>query len=245
MAHPLDGIREKLNRADENIGNLNREIGAFLDEGIKAVLSYQDYEARSEAFNVHFSREVPPRFSILAGEVVHHLRSSLDHLAWLLSSEVYRKSNSNHIEFPILISKPDKNKLAGYNRKVQGISSKRALGLIHNYQPYHRPNPPDDPLAIVHNFDRIDKHRELVIVVPSFNLRFDDAKLLAYMRHKQAKAPLPVLAALETKMKEDAELTPQVAFKNFGRREGEPVVEGLKTLLVVVGGIVEMFKPEF
>jgi hypothetical protein len=41
------------------------------------------------------------RFSVLAGEVIHHLRSCLDHLVWQLSSEPFRSAHSDRIEFPV------------------------------------------------------------------------------------------------------------------------------------------------
>ena len=101
VAHPLDGIQEKLNRADENIGNLNREIVSFFNDGPYPVLPDKDDGLFQEAVDYHSSRIIPQRFSVLAGEIIHHLRSCLDHLAWILSNEEKRVRDPQGIEFPI------------------------------------------------------------------------------------------------------------------------------------------------
>jgi hypothetical protein len=75
MHCPLDGGDAKLARAYENIRNLEREIGAFLRDGQYPVVSDEDPTSTQEAAKLHTSRPVPIRFSILAAEIIHHLRS--------------------------------------------------------------------------------------------------------------------------------------------------------------------------
>jgi len=244
MVHPLDGIREKLKRADESIGNLNGEIKAFFDEGLYAVMPDQEDKAFQEAIDYHSKRTVPVRFSVLAGEIVHHLRSSLDHLVWLLSDDSYRRSHPTMIEFPVLTQPPSKDELARYKRKIQGVSSSRAAALIRVYQPCYGPNPLDSPLAILHDFDRFDKHRELVIVVVGYNFRMGPVAMRAFMAHKKAKSQV-TLGEFGRAIKLDVQITPQVAFENFGTLKAEPVVEGLHQFLVFVSGLIEAFEPEF
>jgi hypothetical protein len=41
---------------------------------------------------------VPPRFSVLAGEIVHHLRSCFDHVTWNFS--VGATPEHKRIDFP-------------------------------------------------------------------------------------------------------------------------------------------------
>jgi hypothetical protein len=148
-ADQLSGVHEKLQRADEIIRTLNSELTAFLKPP-EAGFSKNKQKAANE-FLQHARRQVPPRFGIIAGEVAYHLRSSLDHIAWLLSCDRYQRSHEGAISFPILTEKPRKKaELGSYSRKVEGIQSAAARALIERLQPYHAPTPADDPLAITH-----------------------------------------------------------------------------------------------
>src|ERR1700724_711353 len=86
----LAGVYEKLKRADESIQNLNSEIVAFLDERPEGGFSDDKQKAAKQLAEFHTKRVVPLRFGVIAGEVAHHLRSSLEHIAWLLSSDQYQ-----------------------------------------------------------------------------------------------------------------------------------------------------------
>jgi hypothetical protein len=55
-----------------------------------------------EALEYHRNRPVPLRFSVLAGEVIHQLRSILDRIVWQFSDRRYWEFNGKWIEFPIL-----------------------------------------------------------------------------------------------------------------------------------------------
>src|SRR5438445_13331496 len=109
MSHPLEGIREKLKRADQNIRNLESEISPFIARfptfeypvmtpGTDPIFTDEQREAWKK-FGLEFrerEREeiIPPRFAVLAGEIIHHLRSCFDHLAWQLSDETCRNTGN-------------------------------------------------------------------------------------------------------------------------------------------------------
>ena len=129
MANEFDGIYEKLKRAHENIINLKSEIDTFL-KGEYSVLVNPDNELMLKATEYHRQRKIPLRFSVLSGEIVHHLRSSLDHIVWFVSDPAYRTKHRTNIGFPILKTRPVKpESIAGYEGKIKGISSK----LIQDY----------------------------------------------------------------------------------------------------------------
>jgi hypothetical protein len=58
------------------------------------------YDERSgeDLYRAQVLREPPPRISVVVGEIVHDLRSALDHLAWQLTLPAKR---TNHTGFPI------------------------------------------------------------------------------------------------------------------------------------------------
>jgi hypothetical protein len=70
MAHPFDGIGEKLKRSNENIHNLETEIAYFFESSKYPVLSQDNKKVFLEAIEYHQQRVIPVRFSVLAGEVI-------------------------------------------------------------------------------------------------------------------------------------------------------------------------------
>src|SRR5271166_2457912 len=158
---PLDGVREKLNRAEHNIVNLKKEADSFLDSGDYRAIPDDNENAFRRALEYHSTRSVPARFSVLAGEIVYHLRSALDHLVWQLVIANRATPGHSH-EFPIFKAKPLKKD--HFEKKIRGVSP-RTAAIIESLQPYRAGTAADnDPLWILHDLCRIDKHRELVIV---------------------------------------------------------------------------------
>src|SRR6267142_5338043 len=102
MTANFDGIAQKLYRSKEHIHNLEAEIERFFKESKYPFLTDNNGEILLEALEYHRNRPVPLRFAVLAGEVVHHLRSILDHIVWQFSEPSYRQDprNLKWIEFP-------------------------------------------------------------------------------------------------------------------------------------------------
>jgi hypothetical protein len=240
----LAGAYAKLERADENIRNLKVEISAFLQEHPAGGLPEDKNKALDEWVDFHAKRVVPPRFGILAGEIAHHLRSSFDHVMWQLSTESYRRSNERDITFPIFTERPTtKNKITSYQRKVQGITSAEALQFIESIQPYNAGNPLDDPLAIIHDLNRVDKHQEIVLVVGTFDLSFFvpfslfSTSIGRGFLSKVDPENFPEEPAKNIEIK----LTKQVAFKRFGQRENQTVIPALTHLANAARNVVKLF----
>jgi hypothetical protein len=180
VPHALDGARERLKRADENIRNLNREITDFLapapmvtvavDYGAgEPIVTDEDRKAYEKLKEFISSTTINPRLRVLTGEIIHHLRCAFDHVAWQLSSADLQAKSPNQIEFTVFTERPKpcgvrKNKISRYCRKVEGIASPTALARIDALQPYTRTNPLRHILWLIHDMDRIDKHRELILV---------------------------------------------------------------------------------
>lgn len=82
MSLPLDGVLQKIERADEHIKNLNDEIGTFIEDNYR-IVSKPDDDATTSIITV-VGPDPPLRFSVIVGEIIHQLRSSLDHVIWQL-----------------------------------------------------------------------------------------------------------------------------------------------------------------
>jgi len=188
-------------------------------------------------------------FSVLAGKIVHHLRSCLDHVVWHFSESAKRIKFQNAIDFPIFADQPrKKNELARYARTVQAISNAKVLNLIENMQSYtDGPESLNSALLIIHNLDRFDKHRELVIVTSCISVEFgpgmEDARRKADL-FNQGKLPPTEWMALSRALNDNIKAAPSIAFMEFGKYSPYPVVKGLAQLWRAVEIAVMQFANE-
>ena len=77
----LNGAWEKVKRADENILSLEAEIDAYVESRpIEFVADGCEYAGSKKyaKWRVTSVKAMPDLFSVLTGEIIHHLRSSLD-----------------------------------------------------------------------------------------------------------------------------------------------------------------------
>lgn len=247
--HPFAGIAEKLKRADENIGNLKSEIDLFIESGEYPVIAKVNSEMWKKAMAYHREKPIPLRFSVLAGEVVHHLRSCLDHIVWHFSDDTSRRIAQNAIEFPILEFEPTKkNEIERYERKIQGITKANVLSLIKDMQPYNAgADTAHHALLIVHNMDRFDKHRELVIINSNVEVNFPPG-LEAIQRKadlfNQGKLPQAEHLNLSHALVDYGKAAPSVGFRNFGQWGAYSVIKGLAQLQIIVDNVVAEFASE-
>jgi hypothetical protein len=226
--HSFAGIAEKLNRAEENIFNLNSEIERFFNEGDYPAIPENDRETLLEAIEYHRNRAIPPRFSVLAGEIIHHLRSCFDHIVWHFSTGP--KQNNMPVDFPVFTLAPvNKKELVRFEGKVQMITNMQVRALIERLQPYKSSDPLDDPLFIIHNFDIVDKHRELLLCFSAGTRVLPNSMKSAIENYQRAHPELN-LAQVQAHFKGYGVLQPCIAFRNFGQRKLEPAIPGLMDL---------------
>lgn len=248
--HPFAGIAVKLQRADENIANLGNEIFRFFQECKYPVIPEPKNERWQDAVKYHQTLTIPKRFGVLAGEIIHHFRSCLDHIVWIFSDPAYRQApgNENSIQFPILVKPPNANDLKRFERQVGGIANPSIVRqLISDFQPYKLgADAIDHPLCIIHDMDRFDKHRELVIVQGTGNLVFPPDTppeiVAAASAHREGK-PISINErwAVVKALNDQVIVLPQVAFAKIGKREGEFLVPSLQQLASVIEKVVAAF----
>jgi hypothetical protein len=234
--HAFAGIAEKLKRAYEDIRNLQVEINRHFQTSKYPVMPHVYGDRIFDALKYHRDRPVPIRFSILTGEIVHHLRSCLDHIIWLFSDGKHLK-----IEFPVFDDEPVKKKdIERYEGKIKGITNPDALTLIGNLQPYKTSDPVDCPLLILHNMDIRDKHREIILVPSNVQINIPASLWREIMRDKPKNYEITP-KDLAGKLKGNHYDVPQISFRNFGRRTIQPVIPGLTELYNYVFKVVEGF----
>lgn len=269
MPHPLDGARAKLQRAEESIQNLGRDIEAFFGNEPKPykIIKQHQKGGLEYAFLAAGEPEVPLRFSVLIGEVIHHLRSSLDHLLYALVIRNGQAPSRKH-QFPICETK-EAFENARKNGAVDGVSS-AAEKLIMDVQPFTSATPDDTVLYVIHQYDIFDKHRLLVVVTAVAGLSETihigvDSKIAALPERKGKKPnivgfhfPKPqkiskegtVIAAIQMaepapELIADAKLVPQLAFEKCGRVAFALALPTLRGLLMGTQHTIENFSGEF
>jgi hypothetical protein len=244
MTISFEGIEEKLKRSHQSILSLEDEVSRFFKECKYPFLPDLGDERLLEAIGYHRKLKIPSRFSVLAGEIVHHLRSSLDHLVWEFSDQSYRHSpNHRFIGFPILKERPSsEQKPTKYDRKIKGVRNVAVLNLIADLQPYERVDPLDDLLLILHDMDIADKHRELFLISSTGSMDGLPPDLAQEFSSYLGGALGPLPAELKRKFNQYGKITPRVSFPDFGRQAIQPVVPGLTRLANKIKDVVAQFE---
>ena len=253
MAHPFDGIAEKLKRADEHILRLASEIDRFINEEPNAIVVDYDPQQAESFIRFHQGRTVPRRISVITGEVLYQLRSSLDHAVCVF---VKRAGGTPTIttQYPIWLYKPTKPRhVRRYQGETSPIDPSGPVGtLIEKTQPYHRGKRGEDyALGILKALSNADKHRALtlhvVMIRPEFRLTFqgDDWTQDAVFDDPDMGTvpPGPVDKAITgfEIVNVQRQLTTDVAFDRFGTLKDQGVVNSLKWLRGFVGGLLQVF----
>jgi hypothetical protein len=179
-APSLDSAFEKLRRGLEHFNSIEQASDAAVKASAKAPFVEDDGDWKVVGISLG---KFPIRPSIISGDMVHNLRSALDHAVWQLV-KVSGGQPGSWTYFPIYGNKDD------FINDVQQRAKKRGRGplhgiekggpiwtLIEKYQPYKntelppwfKPPPADPikwaarltPLAILSALSRIDKHRTI------------------------------------------------------------------------------------
>jgi hypothetical protein len=248
--HPFAGIAKKLERADENIVNLKVEVERFFRDCEYPTIPHPNDQSWQDAIDYHKALTIPLRFSVLIGEIIHHLRSSLDHIVWHFSSAEARAKPGN-VAFPIIATvPPTKDELSRLERNIKGITDTDVRDVIPKLQPFHDGvNAGNHVLAVIHEMDIIDKHRELLLMSGSADVTFPAGTPLEIVhlasRHTQGQ-PLSAaqMGMIGREIKKNHQVSPNIAFGELGKWKTQPVVPSLVKLMNAVDDVVELFAAE-
>jgi hypothetical protein len=239
----FSGIAEKLVRAEENIHNLNFEMWSFFQKCDYPVLPQNNGKILLEAIEYHKKLVIPPRFGVLVGEINHQLRSCFDHVVWHFSlGSISNIKNIRQIEFPVFETRPSNyDSRALFERKIQGIKDPEVRSIIERLQPYNATYPLDDPLWIIHDFDIVDKHRDLIFCVGTGSTVFP-REMQGVLERYQREHPELDSAQVARHFKSYGPTHPCISFRDFGRRGVKSVTEGLIELFNYTISAVEDFR---
>jgi len=172
-----DSWQLKLDRAQKHLDEFEGLIGPLLQRCVNPVSKgWETYDQQPAfVYRVRFSNPDPDeRLSVIAGDIMHNVRSALDHSVVALAPHG-REFNA---AFPIFtcdiqardettgryLHPADRKK---WERRVRGLPEK-AVTLLDFLQPYNGAergeDPNDSPLALLNVFQNADKHRELSVI---------------------------------------------------------------------------------
>lgn len=104
----LDGIEERLKRANESVQNLDLEINRFLDESGNREIIEPNLKDVDKFKDFWHKQTIPTHLPVLVSEILHHYRATLDNLIWkFLRQAGQTPRNPNVIEFPIFSTQAD------------------------------------------------------------------------------------------------------------------------------------------
>src|SRR2546426_3048769 len=165
MAHPLDSSRAKTKRAKKHFGQLKVWLKSLRDPSAHLVGIYEDPQTGQLSAKLDQLKEIEETVPLIIGDIVHNLRSALDHIAFHL---VFKDTGGNgipvkpgadpfkYVYFPIYDSASEYE--TGKIGKIKGMSQ-RSIDAVDAAKPYKGGN---DMLWLIHKLDNIDKHRLLI-----------------------------------------------------------------------------------
>jgi hypothetical protein len=182
----LLGVRLKIERAKHHFDELKAAIHSWhtAEEDEHSYIINHDPDRKCVNLALQKVRANNTDWALIAGDVVHNLRSALDHLVCQLALLNGKPpSCCNKTSYPIFLT--DTAFIGSKARSaIEPLIHPDALAIIEESQPYNTANatgkdPSKSNLWIVSQLDIIDKHRMLVVAAKYFRVveisfRFND-----------------------------------------------------------------------
>jgi hypothetical protein len=157
----LAGVRLKLKRAGEQLQALDSEMAVFR-QGQPYKIVRQINPDTLEMYGVfRVIKEMEPMWSVQIGEIVHNMRSALDHFVFqVVIAETGVASKAKKLQFPIFET-PEGYRDRG--KKMLGGVSSSAKAFIKSLQPFVTGEGQRSPLWHLKELSDLDKHRDVTV----------------------------------------------------------------------------------
>lgn len=178
---PFAGIRLKLSRAADQIKAFNTDVKIWGDD--KPYRPDYKFDRSTDVITIFVDVVAAPKpeWGVIIGEIIHDLRSALDHVVWelviLTTGRPPGLPSKN--QFPIFKSK-EGFRDRGVNPQLACVKQE-AVDLIASEQPYDKGyGVINDPLWHLAELSNADKHRTLHLtgsLLTAFNCKFGPPKV--------------------------------------------------------------------
>lgn len=192
MTAQLAGCRLKIARAKVHRDSLQKHALDFfaIETNVPRFRSELDRSTGDHVFRIDYMPElgdVLPRCSVICGDVVHNLRSALDHLVFQLA--VFHTGGAvqrpDRLQFPICDCPSAFNK-----QRALRLSEVAAphVDIVERYQGYHQVDTQISvgqyfhPLSMLRDLNNNDKHQLLTqLLIPTTGMKSDNHRLAEIM----------------------------------------------------------------
>jgi hypothetical protein len=249
MTDSLAGARPKLNRARDHLEVLSDELAAFTAGEPYRVAHEPNADGSEHVFRAQVRKEPPAFLSVIIGDALQNMRSTLEHLAWGLTPLSTRQTSPRSISFPIYTKESaffqtDRKTASGCatNSGMHKIWTMppKVQAAIEQLQPYKTGH---DHLFLLNELARVDRHQSLRLI-GAFSDRYEESWRkrgernfgvdLSVIRHATAilgpfedSTKVGDYAFSEPEMEVNLKLTPFVAFRDEGSAKGRHVLRTL------------------
>jgi hypothetical protein len=230
---PLSGPSIKIQRADKHLHELADAINRFRESGAYQLAIEPDHEARKHILRAKIERAPPVvEWGIVIGDIVHNLRSALDHMMWSLTARYCGPPPEiiggawRYVDFPIQCR--SWNEAAAF--PIKGMPAE-LIAYVKHLQPCNRSqdDPLRDPLAVLNELWIGDKHRTITLVQYYAHTKLEPFGMVLRTSSQRADGPVEdgaeiarvPFGSLPPKMDVYARSTFDVAFE-----EGPPAYGG-------------------
>jgi hypothetical protein len=159
----LSGVRVKIDRAKTHLNDFDAQAELII-EGCRRSIFQHPGVRNEHIFRFGKVPAVPSVMSAMIGDAIHNLRVSLDHLAWQLVTATGSNPGKN-TSFPIHTTAPTPDRCGRTRPQISPDIPLPVREILDEVQPYKLAKPAHHDLAVLHELDIIDKHRELLIAI--------------------------------------------------------------------------------
>ena len=156
----LEGCRAKVERASCRLQELEENVDSAATQNLFGVTTESAPDNDEYILKALLPRDLFLGYSVSAGEIIHQLRSSLDHLLWQLVIANGARPD-RFTGFPVAYKKAIYKR---QGRKIAGISGAAAT-LIEELQPFRSDDYASHPLYTLTELWNQDKHRLLLLTI--------------------------------------------------------------------------------
>jgi hypothetical protein len=251
MAHPLDGVRLKCERARHNLDTLEREFKAFERDAYRYRHTVER-GGREHAYRVTALRKTRPDWAPIIGDCLRNAALALDHLAHELATLHTGKlpdDVARNTHFPIYETPEE---------FWDNLPKLRVIGLeqaapLERLQPYNGRYGPDyDPLMILERLSNFERHRALQTTAYRFG-GIADYHPDSLVEADFPEGPIKLGAELarftfhppDPEMDVGPNFIVHIAFQGTPLADGVGVWAMLNTICTRVETIVDEFGPAF
>ncbi len=177
---PLNGARKKVVRAEEHLRALNDVVESFIKRKSYRPIEDRDPKTGTQRRYAVLTEQPPPEIPLVIGDVVHNLRSALDHgifeVASRHASRPLTHRQEEGLSFPIFSNAAKFNRSSGVKRTMELLPT-NVQEFIKGQQPYNTPPSSrrarvNDLLCVLQTMWNADKHRSLLVTAAVVGMPF-------------------------------------------------------------------------